>query len=88
MAKPKEFEGDFTVHGIEPRMSTKGNILRITLETTYDMKEHIRVIPLLSKMAHVVFLERIEQPSLIEEDADAEAEEFEEEDGEEDREEA
>ena len=77
MPKIKEFEGDFTVHGIEPRMSTKGNILRITLETTYDMKEHINVIPLLGKVAHVTFIERVEQPALPGVEDDFEEEEAE-----------
>ena len=61
-------------------MSTKGNILRITLETTYEMREHIRVIPLFAKMAHVTFLEKVDQPALPGvEDDEGEEEEFQEE---------
>ena len=78
MAKPKEFEGDFTVFKVEPRMSSKGNVLRVTLDTTYDMREHIRVIPLLSKAVHVNILEKQEQPGLPGVEDEEEEEEFEE----------
>ena len=81
MAKPKQFEGDLEVFRVEPRMSSKGNRLMVTLQTTYNMREHINLIKLLQKKVRVQMIEMQEQPELD----GVEAEEFEEEEEEDDK---
>jgi hypothetical protein len=64
MAKPREFEGDFDVFLVQPRLLRNGDKLRIILETDYDEGEHTRAIKMMRRRVHIRMMERIEQPVL------------------------